>query len=129
VAAESLETSPALQAILAADRRETAAALLAAAFASELGKPYPSRSGARLGEALGELAGIRLGRWSWSMYRPTDAALARLILECVLLWEGAGLACRGLAIETTEVVLLGRGESALGSADPRSAVLAALARP
>ena len=107
------EPSAELQALLRQDRRDLAAGLLASAFVPILDDPYPWVTGARLGEALSRDAGIRISRWSWSIGRNPDATLARLILELGLLWEGAGLACRGLAIDGNEVALLARGEELL----------------
>lgn len=107
------EPSAELQALLRQDRRELAARLLTSAFLPLIDDPYPWSTCARLGEALWRDAGIRINRWSWSIGRNPDAALARLILELVLLWERAGLACRGLAIDGNEVGLLARGEELL----------------
>ncbi|OZD07298.1 hypothetical protein CH275_09180 [Rhodococcus sp. 06-235-1A] len=100
-------------ALLRQDRRDIAARLLASAFVPVIDDPYPLTTGARLGESLARDAGIRVSTWSWSIRRNPDATLARLILELVLLWERAGLACRGLALDANEVVLLAHGEELL----------------
>ncbi|QIH99177.1 hypothetical protein BH92_04245 [Rhodococcoides fascians A21d2] len=115
-----------VQTLLRQDRRDLAAQLLVSAFVPVIDDPYPLMTGARLGESLARDAGIRVSNWSWSIGRNPDATLARLILELVLLWERAGLACRGLALDGNEVVLLARGEELLRAGDP-DAVRRALA--
>ncbi|MDV8025072.1 hypothetical protein [Rhodococcus sp. IEGM 1330] len=107
------EASAELQALLRQDRRELAAGLFASAFVPLIDDPYPMVTGARLGETLARDAGVRVSSWSWSIGRNPDATLARLILELVLLWERAGLACRGLALDGNEVVLFAYGEELL----------------
>ncbi|NIL83691.1 hypothetical protein RhoFasGS6_01048 [Rhodococcus fascians] len=118
--ASKTELCAELRALLGRDRRDLAAALLTSAFTPVLDDMYPWVTGSRLGEALARDAGIRVSNWSWSIGRNPDATLARLILELVLLWEGAGLACRGLALDGNEVVLLARGEELLRAGDPDS---------
>lgn len=122
-----IEHSPQLQALLNGDRVDLAARLLVSAFGPIVDDPYPYLTCARLGESLASSAGVKVSSWSWSIRRSPDAHISRVVLELVLMWERAGLACRGLAIDANEVVLLHRGERILrtGNVDAvRRALLA-----
>nr|WP_296774326.1 hypothetical protein [Rhodococcus sp. (in: high G+C Gram-positive bacteria)] len=121
------DRGPELANLLAADRTDIAATLFVAAFGPIVDDPYPSRTGARLSEALAEVGGIEVGAWAWSSNRQPFASMARLVLELVLRWEQSGLACRGLLQEVNEVVLLERGADLIrsgGTAGVRDALTA-----
>lgn len=117
--------SPELLALLNSDLDDLAAKLLVAAFTPRLDRPYPALARVELAEDLGRLGSVKMPKFAWSFGSQPGAALARLTLELVLMWEAAGLAARDLS-DVGEVVLLFAGENALRDEDPEGAVWAAL---
>ncbi|WP_243228837.1 hypothetical protein [Microbacterium sp. CIAB417] len=118
--------SPELVALIAQERLPLAARTLVSTFTPKLGGPYPACSRMELAEFLAEHGQVPKHAYTWRPDRFPDGALARLVIELVLLWERAGLAARGMSYEIGEVVLLDAGEAALRQENPHAAVLAAL---
>ena len=81
---------------------------------------YPQARG--LAQALAGIGSVRLSTWTWDPSRPNEGAIARRMLELVLMWERAGLAARGVFNESGEIALLMRGEELLRHADARRVV-------
>jgi hypothetical protein len=114
------ERAPELAALLASDRIALATEAFVRTFTPHLDEPYPITQG--LPHTVAEIGSVPLSSWTWHTSRPNDGAIARLVLELVLIWERAGIAARGVFNDSSEIALLFRGEELLRTADPRLAV-------
>lgn len=100
-------------------------------FAPRYAEVLPRRGVGSLEEDLAALAGIQLP--SMRMYgTPPGSTLLQLGLECVLIWERAGIAAReshgtNLNVEH-QVIMLRMGTTVLQSADPEATVRRLLGR-
>lgn len=115
VAKSKVDNPRLLEALLARDRVELAAELLVKVFEPHVDKPYPHVYATTLGVELGRIGGLDVRSWTWVADHRPEGELSRLVLEFVLLWERAGLACRGFSYESTEVALLLRGTELISS--------------
>ncbi|MBM7503367.1 hypothetical protein ACFPER_07790 [Agromyces aurantiacus] len=114
-----------------ADPIELATALFRQAFAPLAASPLPEQRIDRLPDDLAALGGFALGMVRVRGQQP-GAMLLQLALECVLVWERAGIAARestGTNLNVVHVVVMLRmGVAVLASPDPEATVRQLLGR-